>query len=278
MPAKLRATVLCALACGACGLLRPPLAPRRALAAPARGGGPARACDRGPAPFSQAQVPAEQQPANELRELRREPFFDWAELPPAEYLQRMGGLFAFFALAVSLPVALQTYGDLPRQLPQVLLASAAGGSGATLAFALRLRTGWGYVSNRLRDRTTYYEASGQKGGGRGGFVVEKDGEAAMRDQLLEQYEVQPALRRSSSTAAGLALALVASLALLRAVAPSEEPYEQYTPQYLSRLGGDDALAASEQRRAQQAPRGAKPAYCDSRYYKALGSNDAGLCD
>lgn len=43
-----------------------------------------------------------------------------------------------------------------------------------MAFLLRLRAGWGYVSERLRARETYYEENGASG--RGGYVVEKEAE------------------------------------------------------------------------------------------------------
>ena len=56
-----------------------------------------------------------------------------------------------------------------------------------LVFLLRLRTGWGYVSQRLREKSTYYEENGASG--RGGYVTEKDKEALMRDRLLDEYEV-----------------------------------------------------------------------------------------
>jgi len=45
-----------------------------------------------------------------------------------------------------------------------------------------------------------------------------------------------------------------------------DPYEQYSEAYLSRLESDTSLASSEQARARQT---AKPAYCGSRYYTAI---------
>ena len=90
-------------------------------------------------------------------------------------------------------------------------------------------------------------------------------------------QVQPSLRRVDDAIKPVALALAASAIALRLLAPSD-PYEQFSQQYLSQLGGDERLAYSEQQRAQQRG-GNKPSYCDSRYYKAIaGGDSSGACN
>ena len=73
--------------------------------------------------------------------------------------------------------------------PEALLSALVGGAIPTLLFALRLRTGWGYISTRLTDKQVYYEMKQR------GFLVEKDAESVMRDRLLNEYEVLPVLKR-----------------------------------------------------------------------------------
>uniref|UniRef100_A0A6S9UH15 Uncharacterized protein n=1 Tax=Chrysotila carterae TaxID=13221 RepID=A0A6S9UH15_CHRCT len=229
--------------------------------------------DDRPAPFSQLEVPTEQQPVVEMRNLREEPFFDWAELPDEQLVQRLAALYSFFAIVISLPIALTTFATA-ETLPQALLATHVGGSGVVLAFLLRLRTGWGYVSMRLRDRQTYYEENGASG--RGGYLAEKDAEATMRDRLLDDYEVQPVLRKVDRLSAVVGGSLGLAAIALRTLTP-DDPYKQFSNDYLSQLQMDDKLAAKEQQRAQS--QSLKPSYCDSRYYKAIaGGEKSGLCD
>lgn len=209
----------------------------------------------------------EQQPTYELRELRNEAFFSWPETE--EFGKRLSYVWIPATLLVSLPIALSTY-SAAEQLPAALLAANVGGSAILFAFLLRLRVGWGYVSERLNSKETYYEENGASG--RGGYVVAKDAELAMRDRLLEKYEVQPPLKRVDSALRIAAISLVTSFILLRFVAAPYDPYEQYGQAYLSRLESDPTLARKEQERAQQSS--SKPAYCGSRYYSAIAGGTA----
>ena len=52
-----------------------------------------------------------------------------------------------------------------------------------IPFILRLRVGWGYVSERLKERKTYYEAQSR------GLFAQKDRETQLRDRLIEKEEV-----------------------------------------------------------------------------------------
>ena len=52
-----------------------------------------------------------------------------------------------------------------------------------LSFA-DFRVGWGYVSERLKERKTYYEANQR------GLFATKDREMQLRDRLIQQQEVR----------------------------------------------------------------------------------------
>ena len=232
-----------------------------------------------PEPFAQAEVPTEQQPTVEMRQLKQEPFMPWAELDDTSFYPRIAAVWSLAFFPLSLPIALSTYTEL-SDLPTALLAANVGGSSVLLAFLLRLRAGWGYVSMRLTDRVTYYEDNGASG--RGGYIAEKDDSTSMRDRLLDQYEVQPALRRVDGALRVAAASLFISALLLRTFAPAD-PYEESSPSYLSRLQADDKLAEQERQKAESraAAKGVslKPSYCDSRYYKAIaGGESSGVCD
>ena len=220
-----------------------------------------------PDPFQQAEVPAGMQPVVEMRELRNEPFFEWPELPMTHYTQRLSYVwFAFFLL--SLAIAAETYGDIGGivAVGATLLAANVGAVGALLAFVVRLRIGWGYVSSRLLDTETYYEEMTARDGRRAN-VATKDRETRTRDRLLDEYEVRPVLRRVDMTAAALLGTLVVSAGLLSQLAtdPSSHTVDEG---YLSTLKGNDAVAASDQLRAQQRRIGdieGTPLDCDSRW-------------
>lgn len=226
--------------------------------------------DKQPKPFAQDDVPTLMQPAVEMRELRSEPFFDWPELPLTHYTQRLGYVWLAFYL-LSLAIAFETYGDLGgfTAVGATLIAANVGAVSVLLGFVVRLRIGWGYVSSRLLDSETYYEEETARDGRRAN-VVTKEQETRVRDRLLDQYEVQPVLRRVDTTAAALVGALVVSAGLLSQLATDPSSYT-VDDAYLSTLKGNDAVAASEQLRAQRRQAGGegKPLYCDSRYYKAV---------
>ena len=98
----------------------------------------------------------DQQPAQEFREMKRQAFFDWAEQDDGEYYARVGYVFAVLSLVLGLPIALSA-GNSLLTLDSVLI-TLVGGAAPTLAFVLRLRTGWGYISNRLSEKEVYYES------------------------------------------------------------------------------------------------------------------------
>lgn len=90
------------------------------------------------AAFSQSEVPTEQQPTYELRELRTEAFFTWPERDG--FQTRLVYIWLPATLVVSMPIALSTY-DVQQQLPAALLAANVGGS-AVLVSASRTTFLW----------------------------------------------------------------------------------------------------------------------------------------
>ena len=133
-------------------------------------------------PFGQAAVPKGQQPLTELKELRRQHFYDWAESDA--YKSKVTQVYQFIMLFISLPVSYATFDQLPNELPQLFLAANIGTFAVMLPFIARLRVGWGYVSERLKERKTYYEANQR------GLFATKDREMQLRDRLIQQQEVR----------------------------------------------------------------------------------------
>ena len=76
-----------------------------------------------------------------------------------------------------------------EELPELLVAANIGTTVALVPFVLRLRIAWGFVSSRLKARTTYYEANQR------GYEAKKDKGDLLRDRLVEETQVRPILER-----------------------------------------------------------------------------------
>ena len=233
---------------------------------------------RFPLPFLQPNVPADQQPTTEMRTLRGQPFMDWAD--DDEYTGKLSTLYQAITLFLSLPIAYTTFYNLPEELPELLVAANIGTTVAMVPFVLRLRIAWGFVSSRLKARTTYYEANQR------GYEAKKDKGDLLRDRLVEETQVRPILERVDRSLFALTLAVALSFAsaeVVTAVRGDAAPATLKTlvgddaRRFDNRLRGDDDFAREQQRRAQaRDPNDIKPAYCDSRYYKILaGGNGQG---
>jgi hypothetical protein len=226
-------------------------------------------------PFGQRDVPLEQQPAVEWRNLQQEPFYDWAR-DDERYKEKMSSLYRFLSVFASLPIAYTTYHRLPFELPQLLLSANIGTLAVMAPFVGRLRIGYGYVSERLREKSTYYEAQSR------GLFAQKEPDALFRDRLTEKSQVRPALQRIDASIAAIVLGLAISTAGAEALTIIEG---ENGPATIKTLVGDDALrfenrlrsdpdfAAREQERALAKGNadgtGVKPVYCESRYYKIV---------
>jgi len=232
-------------------------------------------------PFGSTSVPKGQQPLTELRNLRSQPYYDWAESD--SYNSKLTRVYQLIMLFVSLPVSYTTFDQLPNELPQLFLSANIGTFAVMIPFVARLRVGWGYVSQRLKERKTYYEANQR------GLFANKDRETALRDRLIQKEEVAPALQRIDRSLLGIALFLSLSLGsgeILTIVEGEAGPATLKTLSgdearaYENRMKRDEEFAAREQARAQRRMQddgsGVKPVYCDSRYYKILaGGNGQG---
>merc|ERR1712232_709255 len=173
-------------------------------------------------------------------------------------------------LFISLPVSYITFPNLPNELPNLLVAANMGTFPVMILFVLRLRFGWGYVSQRLKEKKTYVEKQQR------GFEITKDAETSMRDRLIEKNEVSPIVRRLTLATLILSASSVASVVAGEAVVALQGDNGIYTPKPLlgdealrfnNRLKGDNEFAAEQQRRAQS--RSNKPVYCDDRYSKII---------
>ena len=229
-------------------------------------------------PFLQPNVPDDQQPTEELRIVRKQPFLDWAD--DDSFGQKLGGLYQNIMLFAALPISYTTFYNIPDELPNLLVAANLGTLPVMIAFVLRLRFNWGYASKRLLSRSTYYEANQR------GYEAEKGKADLMRDKLVQKSQVAPIIKRIDSALAGLFLASVLSLGSAEALVAFQGDAGPATLKSLSgdearrfdnRLKGDNDFAAEQQRRAQsRGEENTKPVYCDSRYYKILaGGNGQG---
>ena len=81
--------------------------------------------------------------------LKKQPFMQWAA--DEEYTSRLGTLYQAISLFLSLPVAYTTFYNLPGELPNLLVAANLGTIAAMIPFVIRLRVGWGFVSQRLKS-------------------------------------------------------------------------------------------------------------------------------
>ena len=140
----------------------------------------------------------------EFRELQRQPFYDWAA-DDDRYKAKLADLYKFISVFASLPIAYTTYHRIPFELPQLFLSANIGTLAVMTPFVARLRIGYGYVSQRLREKTFYYEAQQR------GLFAKKDEESALRDRLTERSEVSPALQRIDASIAALVAAMIISI-------------------------------------------------------------------
>ena len=208
----------------------------------------------------------------EFRELQRQPFYDWAA-DDDRYKAKLADLYKFISVFASLPIAYTTYHRIPFELPQLFLSANIGTLAVMTPFVARLRIGYGYVSQRLREKTFYYEAQQR------GLFAKKDEESALRDRLTERSEVSPALQRIDASIAALVAAMIISIGSGEALTIIEG---EDGPATVKTFIGDDAtridarlrydadFAQREQERAlargNEDGTGVKPVYCDSAYY------------
>jgi hypothetical protein len=217
--------------------------------------------------FGSETVPEGQRPINEYLEMMRAPLFGWATTGNLGLLIRIGILYAMFFALVCYPISGATFTQDGYML-QKLAASNVGASFVVFILLIRLYTGWGYIGQRLSSKVIEYEETGWYDGD----WEEKTETEFKRDRMLFQSEVQPIVNRLRNFTISSCGLLLASIVSFNVALANKPVFDQYDPAILERLAYDDKLAGSA-----AANTGGKPAYCDSRYYRAVANGGQG-CD
>jgi Conserved in the green lineage and diatoms 27 len=218
--------------------------------------------------FGSEAVPEAQRPINEYLDVTSQPLFDWANRDSGDLglLTRLGIVYGIVFAVVCYPISGATFTQ-EGYLWQKLAAANVGATILLLFVMIRIYTGWGYIGSRLKSKVIEYEETGWYDGD-----WERKTEAELlRDRLLYNGNVKPVLDRLQRFTAGTVLAAVLSVASFQLAMMNSPPlFDQYDPVLLERLRYDDTLADTA---AQQS--GGKPAYCDSRYYRAVANGGQG---
>jgi Conserved in the green lineage and diatoms 27 len=135
-----------------------------------------------------------------------------------------------------------------------------------LILSIRLYSGWSYVGSRLTSKVIEYEETGWYDGD---FQLKTEAEKK-RDKFLYNDQVKPIVSRARNFVLGIAGLWVASVIGYNVSLQSKPIYDQYDPQVLERLRYDDRLADKAASNT-----AGRPAYCDSRYYRALANGGQG---
>ncbi|WIA35366.1 hypothetical protein OEZ86_003817 [Tetradesmus obliquus] len=159
-------------------------------------------------------VPRDQQPIQELKQLQEMFLFDWATMPVPSFAGKLAAAWLGFFLLLGLPVSAVTF-DLHKELLQCITAASAGSSFIVTVLVWRLYLGWQHVGDRLISATVEYEETGWYDG----QVWVKTPQVLMRDRLMSNYTVKPALARLKRTLLGLGGSLAAAMVLLATVPP-----------------------------------------------------------
>jgi hypothetical protein len=219
--------------------------------------------------FGSESVPEAQRPINEYLDVTSQPFFDWANRDSGDVglLTRLGILYVVVFAAVCYPISGATFTQENGYLWQKVTAANVGATILLLFLMIRLYTGWGYIGSRLKSKVIEYEETGWYDGD-----WEKKTEAELlRDRLLYNSNVKPVVERLKRFTAGISVAALLSVVSFQVAVRNGPPlFDQYDPAVLERLRYDDKLADTAARNS-----GGKPAYCDSRYYRAVANGGQG---
>jgi len=216
------------------------------------------------ASFGLEAVPELQRPANEYLDLVRSPLFAWASSDKG-LLIRLAAVYVVIFGLVSYPIAGATFTQ-EGYLYQKLAAANVGTLGLVLVLLVRLYSGWGYVGARLSSNVIEYEESGWYDGA----TETKTKSERARDLFLYQNDVKPVVDRVktfSIVAAGL---WVASCVVLNTATSAKPIFNEYDPDMLKQLQGDEKLADYAAKQAQ-----GRPTYCNNRYYRAIANGGQG---
>eukprot|EP00566_Odontella_aurita_P019786 CAMPEP_0113532756 /NCGR_PEP_ID=MMETSP0015_2-20120614/4232_1 /TAXON_ID=2838 /ORGANISM="Odontella" /LENGTH=296 /DNA_ID=CAMNT_0000431745 /DNA_START=136 /DNA_END=1026 /DNA_ORIENTATION=- /assembly_acc=CAM_ASM_000160 len=217
--------------------------------------------------FGAEAVPEAQRPANEYLDLTRSPLFGWADQERGDQglAIRLGAVYAAFAGIVCWPIAGATFTQDGYLLNQIA-ATNVGALTVVLLLIVRLYSGWGYVGSRLQSKVIEFEETGWYDGD---IEYKTDAEKA-RDLFLYRQDVKPVEDRLKTFALAIGVLWLVSIVGLNAVSSVNPLFDQYNLEMLKTLQYDDKLANTAAESS-----GGKPAYCDSRYYRAIANGGQG---
>lgn len=217
--------------------------------------------------FGSEAVPEAQRPINEYLDVTGQPLFGWASQQKGDkgLLTRLVIFYSMVFGIICYPISGATFTQ-DGYLWQKLAASNVGATALLLILMVRLYSGWGYIGSRLKSKVIEYEETGWYDGD---WERKTDAELR-RDRMLYTSDVKPVIERLKKFTAGTALLTVLSLVSFNVALSYKPLFDQYDPELLERLRYDDKLADT----AAQNTRG-KPAYCDSRYYRAVANGGQG---
>ncbi|KAL3525622.1 hypothetical protein ACH5RR_013994 [Cinchona calisaya] len=235
-------------------------------------------------PGLEIEVPYEQRPVNEYSSLKDSTLYSWAELGPASFFLRLGGLWLVTFTVLGVPVAAASFNPSKDPL-RFVLAAGTGTLFIVSLIVLRIYLGWSYVGDRLLSAVIPYEETGWYDG----QMWVKPPEILARDRLLGSYKVKPVIQLLKQTLVGTGVVLVASVLLFIFATPVEDfiqnkfsANENSSKVSISKINAkynlrkeellrlpvevrdDNDLAAA----AAEAADG-RPVYCRDRYYRAL---------
>ena len=215
--------------------------------------------------FGSESVPEEQRPINEYLDVTSQPFFGWAATGTKGLLTRLAIFYGIIFGVVCYPISGATFTQ-EGYLLQKLAASNVGAMAVIFILLIRLFSGWGYIGQRLSSRVIEYEETGWYDGD----LEEKTETEMLRDRMLFNSEVKPVVERLKAFLWGSGGLFVASIVSFNVILSQNPVFDQYDPTILERLSYDDRLADSAALNS-----GGKPAYCDSRYYRAVANGGMG---
>ena len=219
--------------------------------------------------FGSENVPVAQRPINEYLDVTNQPFFTWARdsTTNIELFMKFLGCYTFLFLVICYPISGATFTQDEGYMLHKLLSSNVGAMFVTMLLLLRVYTGYEYIGQRLQSKYIEYEETGWYDGD----VEIKTKTELLRDRMLYTSQVQPIVDRLKSFMIVGTTYLMGSILLLNIVLTNKPiVFDQYDPDVLSRLSYDDKLADSAAINTN-----GKPAYCDSRYYRAIANGGLG---
>jgi len=215
--------------------------------------------------FGSEAVPEAQRPINEYLDVTSQPLFGWAATGTLGLLTRLAIFYGVIFGVVCYPISGATFTQ-EGYLLQKLAASNVGAMFVIFILMIRLYSGWGYVGQRLSSKVVEYEETGWYDGD----WEEKSEMEMRRDRMLFNAEVKPVVDRLKTFLLGSGGLFLASVISFNVALSNKPMFDQYDPNVLERLAYDDKLADSAAMNS-----GGKPAYCDSRYYRAVANGGMG---